>query len=191
MAGVAGPMAARDRYAAARFLSGLTAGELLGSVVVAVVIMAIGSSLAVAVPLAARIAVAGLVVIALGLADLGNRTPEMWRQVPQRLIHVLPPGRLGLAWGFDLGLLFTTKKTTSMSWAAVGVLLLVWPLPALYVVPGMAMAGVAAIVVRTGTFGLTDPRRWGNRRHLMTRFARAASGCTLLILGALTLARVI
>src|SRR5579875_1935508 len=131
MAGVAGPMLRRDRAQGSRFLLGLLAGGMAASAGLAVLVYAAGTPISSLVPPRYRALLAALLIAGFGLADLTGRTPHVWRQVPQRLVRVLPPGRLGLVWGFDLSLLFTTQKTTSLAWAALTGLLLLAPSGAL------------------------------------------------------------
>src|SRR5262245_21640822 len=119
MAGVAGPMLRRSKAQGVRFLAGLLAGGLAASAVLAVALYALGTLAALVLPHTVRVVAAVLAVVAFGVADLMDRTPHIWRQVPQELIRKLPPGRLGLVWGFDLALLFTTQKSTSLTWASL------------------------------------------------------------------------
>src|SRR5690348_1476054 len=105
MAGVAGPMWQRSRAQGARFLAGLAVGGVASGLVLAVVVFLFGRLAERALPLPVRVGVLVALAVGLGVADLAGRTPHVWRQVPQRLFHKLPPGLLGLTWGFDLGLL--------------------------------------------------------------------------------------
>jgi hypothetical protein len=121
-------MLADSSAAGTRFLLGLTAGSLAGSVVLAAAGVTAGLGLAdVGMTLGFRRAALIAVAIALGGADVTNRTPQLARQVPQRLVRELAPGALGAVWGFDLGLVVTTKKVTSLWWLAIIGLILVQP----------------------------------------------------------------
>ena len=108
MAGVAGPMLRRSRTAAARFLAGLAIGGVAAGLLLAVPTYLLGAVVRGLLPEPARLVVLAAVCGLFALADLALPTPQVWRQVPQRLQDVLPPGALGAAWGFDLGLLVTT-----------------------------------------------------------------------------------
>src|SRR5215212_10467653 len=114
MAGVAGPMLRRSRSAATRFLIGLAIGGVAAGLLLALPTYVLGSVVRGLLPEQGRLMVLAAVCGLFALADLASRTPHVWRQVPQRLQDVLPPGALGAAWGFDLGLLVTTQKTTSL-----------------------------------------------------------------------------
>ncbi len=145
MVGVSGPMLADSAVAGRRFLIGLALGSLAGSVLLASVGVVAGLGFdEFAVPTdARRIALVALVAV-LGLADVLNRTPQVWRQVPQRLVRELTPGMLGTVWGFDLGLIVTTKKVTSLWWIAIIGLILINPeLLAMAVPLGAALTALA------------------------------------------------
>jgi hypothetical protein len=109
MAGVAGPMLRTRRGAGTRLLAGLLAGELAAGAVLAGPAFLLGTALRGALPLQARLCAIAALCVLFAVADLANRTPQVQRQVPESLIWRLPPGTLGLAWGFDLGLLVTTQ----------------------------------------------------------------------------------
>lgn len=126
MAGVAGPLLRESRPAGLRFLAGLVIGSLLTGLVLALVLVVTGSVLT-ALPLPVRVTAAAVFLVALAWLDLLNRTPHVWRQVPQRLVRELPPGQLGVIWGADLGTLISTQKTTSLIWGAIAVCVLVRP----------------------------------------------------------------
>jgi len=187
MAGVAGPMLQRDRAHGSRFLAGLLAGGLAASAGLAALVYAAGTPISSLVPPRYRALLAALVIAGFGLADLAGRTPHVWRQVPQRLVRVLPPGRLGLVWGFDLSLLFTTQKTTSLAWAALTGLLLLAPSGALVALLAMTLAGTAAVTVRSATWGRgTGNSAVGDRRRPWFLPMRRSAGIALLLLAVLT-----
>src|SRR5258706_7845760 len=127
MAGVAGPMLRRSTAQGTRFLLGLLVGELLASSLLAVAAYLVGTVVGFVAPLPLREVLTAVIVLGLGVADLMNRPPHIWRQVPQGFVRTMPPGRLGLVWGFDLGLLFTTQKSTSLTWAALAAVTLLLP----------------------------------------------------------------
>jgi hypothetical protein len=182
MAGVAGPMLRRNRPHGARFLAGLLAGGLLASLLLALVVGWLGTAVALVLPDGWRRAAAVLVLLALAAADLADRTPHVWRQVPQALVRSLPPGRLGLVWGFDLSLLFTTQKSTSLTWAGLVGTLLLAPQAAWVVLPAMTLTGLLAITARSVRYARTGPARRGDRGKPWHRHLRRVAGCALLVL---------
>ncbi|MEO3930031.1 hypothetical protein ABGB07_40215 [Micromonosporaceae bacterium B7E4] len=186
MAGVAGPMLRRSRADGIRFLAGLIAGAAAGAVVVAVPVYLLGRLLE---PLPGPVALGVLagVCVLLGLADLAQRTPHVWRQVPQALWHRLPPGALGVAWGFDLGLLFTTQKTTSLIWVAVAAVALLRPALAATALPAIAVGSMVVVVVTTLTAG-ADRRTEAGWSGSWVTWARRGSGLLILSTAAATVA---
>jgi len=178
MAGVAGPMLRGSRAVGARFLAGLLVGEVAAGVLLAVPAFLAGEGLhAVLGPRARLWAVAGICV-AFGLADLAGRTPRTARQVPEELIRRLPAGSLGLAWGFDLGLLFTTQKAVSLIWVAIAAAVLLDPPVAAALIVAVAVAASMTVVAisvwrRPGVDRLSG---WGRR----VRLARQGSGAAIL-----------
>src|SRR5215471_6479947 len=176
MAGVAGPMLRRNRADGVRFLSGLLAGGLLASALVATLVYVVGSVLSMVLPHPVRTAAAIAIVCALGIADLANRTPHVWRQVPQAFVRTLRPGRLGLVWGFDLALLVTTQKTTSLTWASLAVLGLLYPAAAWLVLLSMTAVGVLTVAVRSTVVVLRGPSAAGDRTHAWFRYLRWVAG---------------
>lgn len=125
MAGVASPMLRRSVAEGTRFLAGLAFGGVIAGVVLAIPLYLAGAVIEDLIAEEWRLALVIAFAVLLGILDLMNRTPHIWRQVPQRLVRTLPPGTLGVVWGIDLGLLFTTQKTTSLVWlAAIGVVFL-------------------------------------------------------------------
>jgi hypothetical protein len=186
MAGVAGPMLQRDKAQGSRFFLGLLTGGLAASAVLAMLVYAVGTPISSLAPLRYRAVLAALVIAGFGIADLAGRTPHVWRQVPQRFVRTLPPGRLGLVWGFDLSLLVTTQKTTSLAWAALTGLLLLAPSAALPALLAMTLAGTAAVAVRSGTWGRrTGTSALGDRRRPWFMPMRRSAGIALLLLAAL------
>ena len=118
MVGVSNPLMRENREEGWRFLWGFLAGLALACVTVLVLLLSV-AALASLLPAMIRSIVLVALLTLLGLADLTNRTPHVWRQVPQRFARQLPPGRLGLVWAYDLGLLVTTQKTTSLLWVGL------------------------------------------------------------------------
>jgi len=147
MAGVASPMLRRNRSSFTRFFVGLAIGHVAAAALIALLLSLVGSLLAGVVPLTGRLVVASTVAIGFGVADLLNRTPHVWRQVPQRFIDILQPGTLGTIWGFDLGLLVTTQKTTSLLWTALPAIALLEPSHTLAAFVGFSLVWIAATFV--------------------------------------------
>jgi hypothetical protein len=184
MAGVAGPMLRTRRGAGTRLLAGLLAGELAAGAVLAGPAFLLGTALRDALPLQARLCAIAALCMLFAVADLANRTPQVQRQVPESLIWRLSPGTLGLAWGFDLGLLVTTQKAVSLIWAAITATVLLSPAAAaIVVIATPVIAGLTVIVHslarRPGGYRLAS---WGHR----LRLARRGSGAVLAALGVLT-----
>lgn len=70
----------------------------------------------------ARLAIAGVVLFACLVLDsgkLGIATPMWRRQTPQRLFYMFGPSKGALLWGLDTGLMVTTYRVTSLTWAAL------------------------------------------------------------------------
>ncbi|MGI5286148.1 hypothetical protein ACQEVF_22810 [Nonomuraea polychroma] len=72
--------------------------------------------------LAAALVMLGCMVIDSGL--FGLSTPMWRRQTPRDHFYRFGPVRGALLWGLDTGLVVTTFRVTSLSWAALGVTLL-------------------------------------------------------------------
>jgi hypothetical protein len=184
MAGVAGPMLRHRRGAGVRLLAGLLAGEIAAGALLAVPAFLLGEGLHAVLGLQARLWTLAALCVFFGVADLANRTPRMWRQVPEHLIDRLPPGTLGLAWGFDLGLLFTTQKATSLIWVAIAAAVLLDPPLAAALIVGIAVLASMAVVAYSLWWrpGAGHPAAWALRGGQV----RHASGVAILILFGLT-----
>jgi hypothetical protein len=149
MVGVSNPMWRYDRHGAVRFLAGHATGWGIASVALILVLEMLS---ALAEPLhsgeGGRIV---LIAVLLGLAaaDAIGRTPQVFRQTPQRLVTQLPPGRLGLVFGIDLGLLVTTRKATSLLWATLMAAVLLPAAPIAALVALGASVAVIGLVVQT------------------------------------------
>jgi Na+/phosphate symporter len=184
MAGVAGPMLRNSRGAGARLLAGLLIGEIAAGALLAVPAFLLGEGLRAVLGLQARLWALAALCVFFGVADLANRTPHVWRQVPEDLINRLPPGPLGLAWGFDLGLLFTTQKAVSLIWVAIAAGILLDPPLAAALIVGIAVAASMAVVAYSLWWrpGARGPSAWA----LRARQVRYGSGVAILILFGLT-----
>ncbi len=185
MAGVAGPMLRRDRAHGIRFLAGLAVGGTAAGAVLAVLAYIAGSAVQAILPMSVRLWSLAAVSAGFGLADLANRTPHVWRQVPQRFVHRLSPGMLGLTWGFDLGLLVTTQKVASLIWVSVTAVVLLEPTAAAGVLVGVAL--IASVVVTAWSMSeRTSDLLVSRKEHQWVTIIRRVSGVALLILALLT-----
>jgi hypothetical protein len=173
-------MIRRRRWAGVRFLSGLAIGGVAAGLVLATPVYLAGSALHAIAPPASRLALLAAVLVALAIADMRDRTPQASRQVPQRLMRVLPPGVLGLTWGFDLGLLVTTKKVASLIWAAVAATVALAPSSAPLMLAAMALTATAAVAAWSMTRHAT---RISQRmdRTLVRRIRRGSAIIMLLL----------
>lgn len=187
MAGVAGPMLRYDRRGGLRFLIGLTVGGAAAGVVLAVPVYLLGNLAQATLSLPVRLWLLAALCLLLGVADLANRTPHAWRQVPQRMVHSLPPGALGAVWGFDLGLLFTTQKVVSLIWVAVAATVLLAPAAAAGVLVGIAVLASLPVAALSALQGTSRPVTKGERQWV--RRIRGTSGMALMILVVLTSAQ--
>jgi hypothetical protein len=187
MTGVAGPLLHNPKLRAGgvRFLVGLIIGSAAGGAVLAVPVYLLGRLLE-PLPAWVRLTLLAAVCVVLAVADFTQRTPHVWRQVPQTLVNKLPPGSLGLAWGFDLGLLFTTQKTTSLVWVALAALVLLKPGLAAVVLVGVsvvAMLVMAALAMGAGSDDRTSPG-WSKK---WVKHIRRGSAVVIAVVTAVTL----
>jgi hypothetical protein len=181
MAGVAGPMLQRSRSSGARFLSGLAAGGIFAGLVLAIPVYLAGHLAERFVPTSARIVALIGLTFALALADLTGHTPHVWRQVPQRLVRSLPPGTLGLTWGFDLGLLVTTQKTSSLLWLSIAAVTLLDPGLAPGALVAFSLAATAGVLILSMTAWAVAMR--GGMGWTWIRRTRWATGAAMLATG--------
>lgn len=184
MAGVAGPQLRADRRAGFRFLIGLAVGGAVAGLLLALPLYVVGELAGRLASEQVRAGVVAAAAVLFGLLDLAGRTPHVWRQVPQRLWHVLAPGRLGLVWGADLGLLVTTQKTTSLLWVAIPAVALLRPgfVPVLLVLVSL----IATLVVAAASFRLWLFASRGGMGWSSVQRARKVSGVLLLGAGLAT-----
>jgi hypothetical protein len=165
----------RDPADAVRFFVGLLAGMLASGMVLALLTNTVGRLVHLSVGHDVRMLMLAAVILVFAGADLANRTPHIWRQVPQSLIWRLKSGTRGLVWGFDLGLLVTTQKVVSLMWLAIAGVVLVAPDAAGLVFVAMAVVSCLAIAVLSLTevamsesfCGIHD-RRWLKRIRLVS-----------------------
>lgn len=189
MAGVAGPMLRRSKWQGTRFLLGLLAGGVLSSALLATAVFGVGISAQWLLPRQVRWVLFAVILLVLGVADLANRTPHVWRQVPQAYVRSLPPGRLGTVWGFDLSLLFTTQKSTSLTWAALAGAALLAPSASWVMLIGMTAVGVLTIAVRSVSFAVRRPSWRGDRGKPWFAQMRRASGVALFVAAVIAASR--
>jgi hypothetical protein len=109
------------RFAAAFVVSSFAVFALAG---------AMGAAVGRALPPEVRLAVAGLVFGAAFLLDLHSLRRKTWcpltlrRQTPKAILYEHGPRRAAVAWGLDTGLVFTTYRMSSISWALLALGLL-------------------------------------------------------------------
>jgi hypothetical protein len=156
----------------------------------------LGSLLAWLLPFgwATRLTVAALALLAFLLLDSGVLTvgTPMWRrQTPLSLFYRFGPVKGALLWGLDTGLMFTTYRVTSLTWAT-------WTLALVHLLPwwggtvyaaGFLLPSAVAITVvpwRDGIGDRVEPNwlldRLGFLDPLMRRiapvtFVAAAADC--------------
>jgi hypothetical protein len=192
MAGVSGPML-RDRRGGIRFLGGLGAGELAGGLVVGLVTYLLGTMIAAITTQSVRLGIVGVLGVLLAAADVAGKTPQARRQVPQRLVQSgLSPAALGVTYGFDLGLLVTTRKAASLGWFALAAVTLLKPAFAPVLVIVMAATTVLVIAIWSFAAGRNPGGRlqnaWWKGHRGWLRMVRALSATAILTVTALVAA---
>lgn len=91
---------------------------------------AMGTAMAQVITKEAQAAVTCLMITAALLLDLHSLRRKKWcpltvrRQTPQAILYEYGPRRAAVAWGMDTGLIFTTYRMSSISWALLGLALL-------------------------------------------------------------------
>ncbi len=181
MTGVASPMIKRSARNGWTFLVGLGAGSLGAALVISLPVYLLGTLVHSVLSAREQVWVLVAATAALGTADLLQRTPQMWRQVPQRLVRMLSPGFLGLVWGFDLGLLFTTQKTTSLIWMALAAVVILSPWLAPVALLTIALALTSTIAASTLLIGrhtkwMEEKLLIGGRHLRLAAVSRQTSG---------------
>lgn len=185
MVGVSNPIMRANPQEGWRFLAGFAVGLAAAALTLLGPLLLLASAAGMIHPTVRTVLVIG-VLLGFGIADLLNRTPHIWRQVPQRFARELQPGRLGLIWGYDLGLLFTTQKTTSLLWISLaGAVLTESPLliaaTVLLIVTLFGLAVAVATLMPNGV-ELTGTRLFQRIGHVWVVTARRASGLTAIVL---------
>jgi hypothetical protein len=181
MVGVTSPLYRRSRAGGIRFIAGHLVGLLAGGSLVAALAYSLGHALA-PVPVRWRAVLLGVLLVALGLLDLAGRTPYLMRQVPQAYARSLAPGWRGLIWGFDLALLVTSQKTSSLIWGALAVAVLLAPDAAVLVPVAMVVISTLLLVVGVILDHVPD-RGFITYERTLVRWGRAVAGVGLLCLG--------
>jgi hypothetical protein len=167
----------RSRHAAllGRFAAAFTASALVVFGISAAIGAGIGHLLSVHVQIAVTF-VALVAALALDAYSLTHRTwcpVTVRRQTPKRILLRYGDRRAALAWGLDTGLVFTTYRMSSISWA---LLLLV----VLGIAPWWAALGYAAGFLVPLLFGCSvlrlraDPTDGSGLARAMSRYPQAA-----------------
>lgn len=147
MTGVASPMLKAFPGRGVRFVIGLLFGGVAAGSLLSIAVYLLGSGAGALLPSRNRLLIVAGVAMALGIADFIGRTPSATRQVPQRMVRSVPAGFLGLAYGFDLGLLFTTQKTTSLIWLSIAMAILLEPVSSPLIVVAIALGAAGTVVL--------------------------------------------
>ncbi|WP_089005265.1 hypothetical protein [Micromonospora viridifaciens] len=168
---------------------GLAVGGLVAGLVLAIPAYLVGSAVGQLVPEEGRVAALVALAVLFGTLDLLDRTPHIWRQVPQRLVRTLPAGTLGTVWGIDLGLLFTTQKTTSLIWLATAGVVFVAPGSAPLVLVGMALTVTLLVTLWSLTRKAAEIEERSDRVWV-TRVRRVSGAAMLLLAVVLAVAAV-
>jgi len=157
MVGVSRPLAKAEGHRRSVFFIGYTVGALLSALFLGLVIFSLGSALEVLVPRSARLSAFAVTLALLGTLDLFGRTPQIVRQTPQYLAGRMPPGWLGFVYGGDIGLHFTTQKTTSLLWGGLLGLFFIAPE---FSVAALIMASVVNALVLASAARSALPTTW-------------------------------
>jgi len=178
----------REPADAVRFFLGLLAGMLASGMVLALLTNTVGRLVHMSVGQDVRTVMLAVVILVFAGADLANRTPHIWRQVPQSFIWRLKPGLRGLLWGFDLGLLVTTQKVVSLMWISIAGVVLVAPDAAGFVFITLAVLssmGIALLsltkVATSETFCGIHDRRWLKRIRLVSGAVAVAAAAGVIL----------
>jgi hypothetical protein len=168
-----------------RFLAGFAAGLAAAALTLLGPLLLLASAAELLHPTVRTVLSIG-VLLGFGIADLLNRTPHVWRQVPQRFARELQPGRLGLIWGYDLGLQFTHQKTTSLLWISLaGAVLTGSPLliaATVFLIVTLFGLGVAVATLMGNGAELTGTRLFHRIGPVWIVTARRVSGLTAIAL---------
>jgi hypothetical protein len=167
----------------ARFAAAFTASALVVFGIGSAMGAGIGRLLSAHVQIAATLA-ALIVALALDAYSLAHRTwcpVTVRRQTPKRILLRYGDRRAALAWGLDTGLVFTTYRMSSISWA----LLL---LAVLGIAPWWAALGYAAGFLIPLLFGCSvlrlraDPTDASGLARAMSRYPQAARAACVAVI---------
>ena len=171
----------------ARFAAAFVAS----SFIVFAILGAIGRPARLALPSTAQVVILFAVLSVAVLLDAYSLRRKTWcpitarRQTPKMIYYNFSPQRAALAWGADTGLVFTTYRVSSISWA----LLL---LDLLGIAPWWVGLGYSAGFLVPMVFGCSLGSRWfggdttGLARALTQRGTMARATCVLALLLAMT-----
>jgi len=173
MVGVASPL--RRVPGAVSFYAAFAAGALAAGLVLALILVPTSLALA-GLPERARGTLFAGGVAAFAALDVLGRTPQVRRQVPQRLgLQGLPFGPLGFVYGLDVGLHVTTLKVSSLIWVVILGSVLVGDDRSVIVTLLTLAAVEAAAITLLSAFdqrAVTDLRFWGGGAGTWMRSAQ-------------------
>lgn len=141
MVGVTNPGSAARKGHRLWSLASLSAGYAITTLFLVIALATVSEVMSALLTESVRRTSLIFILAALGLADLVGHTPQTQRQVPQRFVRDLSIVPRNFFWGLDLGLLFTSQKTTSLIWMAISAAILLGTSVALIAVPAVAAAG--------------------------------------------------
>lgn len=132
-----------------------------------------------------RLATACVVLLACLLLDsgkLGLATPMWRRQTPQRLFYMFGANKGALLWGLDTGMMVTTYRVNSLSWAVLALSflgVLPWWSGAGYAAGFVIPSAISILLIRPRTGpGVSEPhwvmQRIGNYGQRLLRLTPAA-----------------
>lgn len=186
MVGVSNPSI--DSGRAWRFLTGILLGHLFAALALMLLLFPL-NEIVDFIPLPARRTVAAMATIMLGVADLVDRTPHVWRQVPQRLyLQGLGPALLGVTYGLDMGTHVSTQKVSSLPWVTLSVAVLLgdsFEVAVALLLPAVLLPLTIAFLAYTRQTQLTNHTYWGRRGSEWRQMIRRGTGSLAIATSAL------
>jgi hypothetical protein len=186
MVGLASPV--HRVSGAPRFYLGYTLGMSLAGIILAAALLPLNVALVATTSVTQRAVFVALVVFGLAVLDALGRTPQAHRQVPQKLsLSALPLGRLGLVYGFDIGLQATTRKVSSLTWVAIiGAVTLGSEATVLSVLAILVAvnAGTIALLSLGDQRCITGTRYWGRSAYEWARSAQLMGAASAVVASA-------